>query len=123
MQTGQTTLLDAIYSVAERLNTKVNLDRNAFSHKVLILITDGEDRVSKVKEKELIKQLKDSGVKVYAVGLVQELDRESGLIRRSPRCGAEEFLKRVTKETGGRVKFPTSIEQNVDGLLSELFVE
>jgi uncharacterized protein YegL len=123
VQPGQTTLMDAIYSVADSLNSKVNMGSNAFSEKVIILITDGEDRVSKVKEKQLVKQLHDCGVTVYAVGLVQELDREAGLIRRSTRPQAEEFLKRLTKETGGRVKFPKSNEQNVAGLLNELFAK
>ena len=124
VQPGQTTLLDAIYSVADSLNSKANVDSNAFSEKVIILITDGEDRVSKVKEKQLVKQLRDSGVTVYAVGLVEELDREeAGFIRKSTRPEAEEFLKRLTKETGGRVKFPKSNEQNVAGLLNELFAK
>lgn len=53
--------------------------------KVLILITDGEDRESKIKEKQLIAELKQNQIKVYAVGLVQELDEGSGLIRKSSR--------------------------------------
>ncbi|MBA2526734.1 MAG: hypothetical protein H0V18_13275 [Pyrinomonadaceae bacterium] len=56
--------MDAIYSIAEILNAKVNLDKDTFAGKAIILLTDGEDRVSKIKEKQLIQALKESGIKV-----------------------------------------------------------
>lgn len=93
VETGQTTLLDAIYSIAENLNAKVNLDKDAFAGKVIILLTDGEDRISKVKEKQLIQTLKESGIKVYAVGLVQELEIDGGFIRKNTKDKAVDFLK------------------------------
>ncbi len=64
IEAGQTTLMDAIYSIAEILNAKVNLDKDTFAGKAIILLTDGEDRVSKIKEKQLIQALKESGIKV-----------------------------------------------------------
>lgn len=120
---GQTALIDAIDSVAGQINAKANLEKDSFAEKIIILITDGEDRMSKVKEKELIHGLKESGVKVYAVGLVGELSVESGLISRSKKEKAEKFLKRLASETGGRVVFPKSNKVDVDGLLSELLAE
>jgi hypothetical protein len=121
VEPGQTTLKDAIYSIAETLNAKVNLDKDAFAGKIIILITDGEDRVSKIKEKQLIQALKESGIKVYAVGLVEELDLGSGFIK-SAKSKAVEFLKKITRETGGRVMFPkkgTDTESLVRQLLAE----
>jgi hypothetical protein len=120
---GRTTLFDAIYAITENLNTKANLDKHAFTDKVLILITDGEDRVSKIKDKQLIEKLKESSVKVYVIGLVQELEPEGGLTNRSPKAKAEDFFKKVTKETGGRVIFPKSNKADVNSLLNELFAE
>lgn len=116
---GQTTLKDAIYSIAEGLNTKVNLDQDAYAGKVIILLTDGEDRVSKVKETELIQVLKESGIRVYAVGLVQELEIDGAFIRKSSRDKSINFLKKITKETGGRVIFPKG-QTNIDSLVKEL---
>jgi len=116
---GQTTLKDAIYSIAEDLSTKVNLDKDAYAGKVIILLTDGEDRVSKVMEKELIQVLKESGIRVYAVGLVQELEIDGAFIRKSSRDKSINFLKKITKETGGRVIFPKG-QTNIDSLVKEL---
>jgi hypothetical protein len=123
VEPGQTTLMDAIYSIAEKLNVKANLDKETFADKTIILVTDGEDRISKVKEKQLIKELRENGIKVYAVGLIQALDDEGGLIRKSPRATATEFLKKIAKETGGRVIFPKSKQIDLDTLLSELLTK
>lgn len=123
IEAGQTTLMDAIYTIAGELDGKAGLDRDAFTDKIIILLTDGEDRVSKVKEKQLIKELKERGVKVYAIGLVQALDEEGGLIRKSPKETATTFLNRITKETSGRVIFPTSKQTEVDALLSAILAK
>src|SRR2546428_13982354 len=80
---GQTPLLDAIDSIAKELNAKVISEKDAFANGVIILVTDGEDRVSRIKEDDLIRELKNSGVKVFAIGLVSELDSSSGFINRS----------------------------------------
>src|SRR5688500_13744398 len=58
---GQTTLRDAIGSMAKELTTRNNADKNRAPNPVLIVITDGEDRVSHLKEKDLISELKASG--------------------------------------------------------------
>src|SRR6185436_434122 len=47
---GQTTLLDAIDSMSRNVNAKVNQEKDVFSHGVLVLITDGENRESRIKE-------------------------------------------------------------------------
>lgn len=102
---GQTTLMDAIGLAAEQVNAKARLDNVAFRDKVLFLATDGEDRGSKINEDQLIKILKKNGIKVYAIGLVKELDKEGGLIRKSPREKSKGFLEKITKETGGALCF------------------
>jgi hypothetical protein len=120
---GRTTLMDAINSIAERLNSKASLDKDAVGEKVIFLITDGEDRVSKIKEKQLIKILKESGIKVYVVGLIEELDDEDSMIHESKREKAVDFLEKITKETGGRAVFPKSKKNDVSRLLNELFTQ
>jgi von Willebrand factor type A domain len=101
---GQTKLLDAITTVAADLNSRVALEPDAFSSKVIFLVTDGEDRSSKSSTKDLIKLLKDSGIQVNAVGLIEELDNDR-FGSSSKLTKAKDLLERLTKETGGRVVF------------------
>lgn len=121
VEPGATSLYDAIHSMATYANARGEQEKNLGMRKVLILITDGEDRESKIKEKQLIAELKQNQIKVYAVGLVQELDEGSGLIRKSSRERSISFLKKVTRETGGRALFPKSNSGDVHTLLRELF--
>jgi hypothetical protein len=87
---GQTTLLDAIQFIGERLRQE-----SPDAEQVIILVTDGEERSSQIKQKQLVQQLKDWKVKVFAVGLVQDLEP-------SKRAKASELLKLICRETGGR---------------------
>lgn len=112
---GQTTLLDALAFIAQTLD-KSAPDKN----KIIILITDGEERNSDADQKKLIKELKAHNITVFAVGFVQELDDDRGLIRESTRTKANTLLKSLTKETGGRVAFPRSTAVELEKLLAEL---
>jgi len=105
---GQTTLLDAVDAMAESLNQPP-----AAAAKVIIMITDGEDRVSEKNQKEVVAKLKENKISVYAIGLVQQLEG-------SKRGKASDFLKSLTKQTGGRVIFPKSDNLEVQNLLTEL---
>lgn len=117
---GQTTLWDAIRSMAKATAEKAKIEK--LPEKIIILITDGEDRASKVTDKELIKELKESGVKVYAVGLTQDLN--SGSAFGSSEDYSKKYLKSFTKETGGNVIFPKLKKKiKVQDILTELFAE
>lgn len=117
VQPGQTTLLDAIELMAEKLHQS-----SGEVDKVLVLITDGEERSSEVRQKTLFQKLKDWKVKVFAVGLIQDLDSERGLIRQSPRSKAADLLKTLAKETGGGAVFPKTPRPNLPKLLTELAI-
>lgn len=134
---GRTNLLDAIGSIAAELDAKAGAEKDAFGDKVIILITDGEHRIIWGKEKlvigvhdeaderrrregRLVKALKASGIRVYAVGLTRALDGDGSFDRKSPRENAENFLRKITKETGGRVVFPGAKKTDVDAVLGEL---
>src|SRR5215813_707788 len=69
VEAGQTTLLDAIELMAERLNKQASA-----SAKFIVLITDGEERASKSRAPQLIEELKSLNIKVYSIGLVQDLE-------------------------------------------------
>ena len=109
IQGGQTALLDAIEFVGDSLD-QASPDTN----KVIILITDGEERSSKINQKQLIQKLKEHKTSIFAIGLVQQLDRN--------RSKAVDLLKLLTKETGGRVVFPKSERQDLQSLLAELAI-
>ena len=105
---GQTTLLDAIQFISDSLQEWV-----PDGEKVIVVVSDGEDRVSKVKSSDLIQQLKDHKIKVFAVGLVRELESDK-------RSKATKLLKALTEQTGGRAVFPKSEHFDVQELLKEL---
>lgn len=106
-------MLDAIASIADRLNERVNNDREAPNEKVVFLVTDGEDRVSKTNQKLVVEKLKESHIKVYIVGLIKEL----GYTKED----AIHLLKRIANESGGRVVFSTSQKNDALKLANELF--
>lgn len=118
---GQTTLLDGIRTMARDLTAKVNGEKDALSGGVIVLITDGEDRASRVKDNDLIKELQSAGIKVFAIGLTRELENDRGIILKSKRGKAEDLLKKITKESGGRAVFPKSRGLDVNQLVAELF--
>jgi Ca-activated chloride channel family protein len=118
---GRTVLFDGIYSIAENLNSKASLDKDTSVSKIIVVITDGEDRLSKIKGKQLIEKLRETGIKFFAIGLVSELDAERGSSNRSPKTKAVDFIKMAAKETGGRAVFPRSSKADISSLLNELF--
>jgi hypothetical protein len=105
---GQTTLLDAIEYIGERLR-----EESPNADQFIILVTDGEERSSHTKQKQLVQQLKDWKIKVFAVGLVRELD--SG-----KRSKAIDLLELLARETGGRAVFLKSEKDDVSTLVSAL---
>lgn len=119
---GQTTLSDAIRIAAEKLNSARPPACSEFSNRILILITDGEDRTSTTKFDELIAILKRTGIKVYAVGLVNNFWNEKGKIDRTLRDASKRYLERVTKETDGNVVFPEN-EDTPSEVINQLFTK
>jgi hypothetical protein len=118
---GQTTLKDSIGQMAEALQSKVNLDKDAFADKMIFVVTDGEDRASKLSEKDLIIGLRENGIKVFAVALVAQLDDDPRALGRTAKTKALAMLERITKETGGRVVFVNSGAISAADVCDELF--
>lgn len=120
VKTGQTAFFDALNSMAEAIDAKVALEKNPAARKFIVLITDGEDRASDLKEKELIKRLKEKNIQVYAVGLADALEPERGILRKGRRERAKESLEKIAKETGGRHVFPKADAAEVNSWLQGL---
>lgn len=110
---GSTVLFDTIYAVAKLNNEKANSGNDKFMEKIVVLITDGEDRYSTLNKEQLIKQVKETGVKIYTIGFIRELSTNAtrqlpnGTVQPfNPQKESEKFLKRLSEETGGRAVFP-----------------
>ena len=114
IEKGQSAVIDALYVAASSFAkfNKTSKDRR----RVVVIISDGEDRNSFYKQEQLVKFLHQTDAQVFALGLVTELDKEAGLIRLSPRDKAEKLLQTVTSETGGRVFFPKNKTELIDSL-------
>lgn len=79
--------------------------------RALIVITDGEDRSSFYKQEQLFARLREEDVQIFVIGFVNELDKDAGLIRKSPRDKAVNLINKLASETGGRAFFPESISE------------
>jgi Ca-activated chloride channel family protein len=108
---GQTAVIDAVYLTAEHVAQYKKGDDTDRRRRALILITDGEDRDSFYKQEQLFAKLREEDVQIFVIGFVNELDKEGGFIRKSPRERAVSLLTRLATETGGRAFFPLSISE------------
>ncbi len=108
---GQTAIIDAVYLSAEHVSEYRKGDETDRRRRALIVITDGEDRNSFYKQEQLFARLREEDVQIFVIGFVNELEKEAGLIRKSPRDKAVNLINRLASETGGRAFFPESISQ------------
>lgn len=88
---GQTAILDAVSFSAKYLNEKTAAD--AASVKVLLLITDGDERDSASRVDEVVAQLKQSNIRVFAIG-ISDVKVET------------KTMDKLTKGTGGKIFLP-----------------
>lgn len=120
---GQTSIIDAIYLAAERVD-EYERAKNANDRKrrALILVSDGEDRSSFYKEEQLFELLRESDVQIYAIGFVNDLEKDGGFIRKSPQKKAKNFLTRLATETGGKAYFPDTLSE-LNGIATDIASE
>jgi Ca-activated chloride channel family protein len=108
---GQTAIIDAVYLSAEHVSEYKKGDEGDRRRRALIVITDGEDRNSFYKQEQLFARLREEDVQIFVIGFVNELDKEAGLIRKSPREKAVSLINKLASETGGRAFFPDSVAE------------
>ena len=115
---GGTALLDAIITTADYATKKAKLRRKA-----LIIISDGLDRNSAMREKQVIDAIKESDVQVYLIGLVDEEDATSmsggNPYKNYPFNQAKNLLTRLADESGGRAFFPKDVSE-VNSIVSQI---
>jgi VWFA-related protein len=102
---GETALYDAIGLSLEHVVKDGHRDSKA-----LLVISDGEDNKSKFKFEEVLKQLKESKVTVYAIGLLEE-NEEHGLFQAPPSKKAKQKLQQFAEATGGVAYFPKTLDE------------
>jgi Ca-activated chloride channel homolog len=98
---GGTALLDAIIATADHAQAKGRQRKKA-----LVVISDGVEKNSSWKEKEVIKAIQEDDVQVYLVGILDETDDSSSLFGRSATKKAKDLLIRLAEDSGGRAFFP-----------------
>ena len=103
---GGTALLDAIIATADYAQEKGKRRRKA-----LVVISDGLEKNSSVKEKEVMEAIKEDEVQVYLVGFIDEENDEKSLFGKSSAKKAKELLSRIADDSGGHAYFPKDISE------------
>jgi Ca-activated chloride channel family protein len=106
---GQTALLDACYMAIEKIN------RTAYQKRVLIIITDGQDNVSKHQDSELLRLLKRSNAVVYTVNFSGDADwRFPPLV--------SDFVPQLTEVSGGTAFYARNAAQ-LNAVFQQISIE
>lgn len=88
---GQTTILDAVKSATDYLAENANNDPGRL--KCLVLVTDGDDRESKVKVDDILTLLRNNKIRVFVIAM-------------SDTKVVTKMVSRLAKETGGEIFLP-----------------
>jgi Ca-activated chloride channel homolog len=102
---GGTALLDAIIATADYAQ-----DNGKRRRKALVVISDGYEKNSSSKEKEVLEVIKEDEVQVYLVGFIDD-EEEKSFFGKSPAKNAKELLSRIADDSGGRAYFPKDISE------------
>jgi Ca-activated chloride channel homolog len=102
----QTAMLDALYLAAD-YSSKEGKNRR----KAVLVVTDGLDNDSYYKFGEVVNHLREIDVQIYLIGFINDLDRDSGLFKKSPKEKAEALLSKLAEETGGKAFFPKELSE------------
>jgi Ca-activated chloride channel family protein len=93
-----TALYDAIYVVSHALDRRQG-------RKVIVLITDGGDTISKINYKQAVRSAQEAEATVYSI-IVVPIENSAGR-----ETGGEHALIQLSEDTGGKYYYATSISQ------------
>jgi Ca-activated chloride channel homolog len=110
---GETALYDAVYLSVDHVKAGKK------DKKAILLISDGEDNVSKYGFNKVVEALRESKVTLYAIGLLEDNDQRGGLFKKPPSKKAKENLERFAEITGGQAYFPKSLDE-VEELVKDI---
>ncbi len=115
---GRTAIIDALYVSAKYLLQNSRKDNNR--RRVLVLMTDGEDRENYYKMEQLLELLKREKIVVYVIGFPNEAKELRG---NKAFKKATKFINTITTETGGRAflsERKEQIEETANGFLDKI---
>src|SRR6266511_2334842 len=95
---GQTALYDAAYLGIEKVK------QGRHSRNAILLISDGQDNSSRYTYGELRKLLKEAGVQIYCIGIVEIGGGAGGTLDMQ----GQAILEEIAQTTGGKAFFPKS---------------
>ena len=110
----QTAMLDALYLAADYANKEGKNRRKA-----VLVVTDGLDNDSFYKFGEVVNHLREIDVQVYLIGFINDLDKDGGLFKKSPKDKAEGLLNKLAEETGGKAFYPRELSE-VHGIAQQI---
>jgi len=99
---GSTAIWDAIWVTVDGMTSAAD------SRRVIVLLTDGEDTISKLNLRDAIEHAAKNDIAIFSIGIAN--DKGYGLNR--------DNLKRLSEETGGRAFFPKKVV-DLDAIFSE----
>lgn len=101
---GQTALYDAAYLGIEKVK------QGRHQKRAMLLISDGQDNSSRYTYGELRKLLKEAGVQIYSIGIVEMGGGAGGTLD----LQGQGVLEEVSQTTGGKAFFPRSAAELED---------
>lgn len=103
---GQTAILDAVMFSAEYLVE--NAMKDSGRRKILIIISDGDDRQNAAKTDEVLKYLKENNIRVFAFGIAEEKVSTKILDKLTKETGGKTFVPKTRADIGNSVKSLTT---------------
>src|SRR5262249_1554682 len=101
---GQTALYDAAYLGIEKVK------QGRHNRHALLMISDGQDNSSRYTYGELRKLLKEAGVQIYSIGIVEMGGGAGGTLDMQ----GQAILEEIAQVTGGKAFFPRSAAELED---------
>lgn len=98
---GQTAIIDAVYLSADHLAKRKSAS-DQLRRKVLIVVTDGDDRSSFYNKEQLFRLLASTDTQIFTIAITKDLKPDKQLDK------AINLLRQLGTETGGRTFFPTT---------------
>src|SRR5262245_27445628 len=95
---GQTAVYDATYLGVEKVK------QGRYTRNALLLVSDGQDNSSRYTYGELRKRLKEAGVQIYCIGIVEMGGGAGGSLDTQ----GQAILEEIAQSTGGKAFFPRS---------------
>ncbi len=95
---GGSAMRDAVRTSIDQVEQRAHNDR-----KILVLVTDGNDTSSTVTQEQLLGKVKNSGVRVYSIGLLNEADPGQAATKLA--------LERLAEASGGQAYYPKDLAE------------